>query len=121
MRWFQYGAFLPVFRSHGTDFPKEPWQFGADGDPCYEALCAAIRLRYRLLPYLYSTAGAVWREDCLMMKPLFFDFPKDEQTSEISDEFMLGPSLLVCPITSPMQDPQAGIARQTQTVYLPAG
>ncbi len=121
VRWFQYGAFLPVFRSHGTDFPKEPWQFGADGDPCYEALCAAIRLRYRLLPYLYSTAGAVWREDCLMMKPLFFDFPKDEQTSEISDEFMLGPSLLVCPITSPMQDPQAGIARQTQTVYLPAG
>ncbi len=121
VRWFQYGAFLPVFRSHGTDFPKEPWQFGAEGDPCYEALCAAIRLRYRLLPYLYSTAGAVWREDCLMMKPLFFDFPKDEQTSEISDEFMLGPSLLVCPITSPMQDPQAGIARQTQTVYLPAG
>ncbi len=121
VRWFQYGAFLPVFRSHGTDFPKEPWQFGADGDPCYEALCAAIRLRYRLLPYLYSTAGAVWREDCLMMKPLFFDFPEDEQTAEISDEFMFGPSLLVCPITSPMQDPQRDNARQTQTVYLPAG
>lgn len=121
VRWFQYGAFLPVFRSHGTDFPKEPWQFGAEGDPCYEALCAAIRLRYRLLPYLYSTAGAVWREDCLMMKPLFFDFPKDEQTAEISDEFMLGPSLLVCPITSPMQDSQEVNTRQTQTVYLPAG
>lgn len=121
VRWFQYGAFLPVFRSHGTDFSKEPWQFGADGNPCYEALCAAIRLRYRLLPYLYSTAGAVWREDCLMMKPLFFDFPEDEQTAEISDEFMLGPSLLVCPITSPMQNLQVGIARQTQTVYLPAG
>ncbi len=121
VRWFQYGAFLPVFRSHGTDFPKEPWQFGADGDPCYEALCAAIRLRYRLLPYLYSAAGAVWREDALMMKPLFFDFPADQQAAKISDEFMFGPSLLVCPVTSPLSDSQAGMSEQTKTIYLPSG
>lgn len=121
VRWFQYGAFLPVFRSHGTDFPKEPWQFGADGDPYYEALCTAIRLRYRLLPYLYSTAGAVWREDALMMKPLFFDFPADEQAAKISNEFMLGPSLLVCPVTSPMSDPQTAVRESVKTVYLPAG
>lgn len=121
VRWFQYGAFLPVFRSHGTDFPKEPWQFGADGDPIYEALRAAIRLRYRLLPYLYSAAGAVWREDALMMQPLYCAFPADLQAADVTDEFMLGPSLLVCPVTSPMQDLQADGGEPTRTVYLPAG
>jgi len=121
VRWFQYGAFLPIFRSHGTDFPKEPWQFGADGDPIYEALRAAIRLRYRLLPYLYSAAGAVWREDALMMQPLYCAFPADLQAADVTDEFMLGPSLLVCPVTSPMQDLQADGGEPTRTVYLPAG
>lgn len=121
VRWFQYGAFLPIFRSHGTDFPKEPWQFGADGDPIYEALRAAIRLRYRLLPYLYSAAGAVWREDALMMQPLYCAFPADLQAADVTDEFMLGPSLLVCPVTSPMQDLQADGGEPTRAVYLPAG
>lgn len=121
VRWFQYGAFLPVFRSHGTDCPREPWQFGSCGDPFYEALCAAIRLRYRLLPYIYSTAGAVWKEDAMMMQPLFFEFPADTKAADVSDEFMLGPSLLVCPVTKPMRDPQTGAPGNTRTVYLPAG
>ncbi len=121
VRWFQYGAFLPVFRSHGTDCPREPWQFGSCGDPFYEALCAAIRLRYRLLPYIYSTAGAVWKEDAMMMQPLFFEFPADTRAADVSDEFMLGPSLLVCPVTKPMRDPQTGAPDNTRTVYLPAG
>lgn len=121
VRWFQYGAFLPVFRSHGTDCSREPWQFGTCGDPYYEALCAAIRLRYRLLPYIYSTAGAVWREDTLMMRPLFFAFPADVQAADITDEFMLGPSLLVCPVTKPMKNPQTCRTENTRTVYLPAG
>lgn len=121
VRWFQYGAFLPVFRSHGTDCPREPWQFGSDGDPFYEAICAAIRLRYRLLPYIYSTAGAVWRENATMMQPLFFEFPKDTHAANISDEFMFGPSLLVCPVTESMQHPQTDIMEKTKTVYLPAG
>lgn len=121
VRWFQYGAFLPVFRSHGTDCPREPWQFGSCGDPFYEALCAAIRLRYRLLPYIYSTAGAVWKEDAMMMQPLFFEFPADTKAADVSDEFMLGPSLLVCPVTKPMRDPQTGAPDNTRTVYLPAG
>ncbi len=121
VRWFQYGAFLPVFRSHGTDCPREPWQFGSCGDPFYEALCAAIRLRYRLLPYIYSTAGAVWKEDAMMMQPLFFEFPADTKAADVSDEFMLGPSLLVCPVTKPMRDPQTGAPDNTRTVYLPSG
>ncbi len=121
VRWFQYGAFLPVFRSHGTDCPREPWQFGSCGDPFYEALCAAIRLRYRLLPYIYSTAGTVWKEDAMMMQPLFFEFPADTRAADVSDEFMLGPSLLICPVTKPMRDPQTGAPDNTRTVYLPAG
>ncbi len=121
VRWFQYGAFLPVFRSHGTDCPREPWQFGSCGDPFYEALCAAIRLRYRLLPYIYSTAGAVWKEDAMMMQPLFFEFPADTKAADVSDEFMFGPSLLVCPVTKPMRDPQTGAPDNTRTVYLPSG
>lgn len=121
VRWFQYGAFLPIFRSHGTDCSREPWQFGTCGNPYYEAICAAIRLRYRLLPYIYSTAGAVWREDTLMMRPLFFAFPADVQAADITDEFMLGPSLLVCPVIKPVKNPQTGSTENTRTVYLPAG
>lgn len=121
VRWFQYGAFLPVFRSHGTDCPREPWQFGSCGDSFYEALLSAIRLRYRLLPYIYSTAGAVWREDANIMQPLFFEFPADTYAADITDEFMLGPSLLVCPVTMPMANTQAGIRGNIRTVYLPAG
>lgn len=121
VRWFQYGAFLPVFRSHGTDCPREPWQFGSCGDLFYEALRSAIRLRYRLLPYIYSSAGAVWREDASIMQPLFFEFPADTKAADITDEFMLGPSLLVCPITMPMDNTQTGIHRNIRTVYLPAG
>lgn len=121
VRWFQYGAFLPVFRSHGTDCPREPWQLGSCGDSFYEALLSAIRLRYRLLPYIYSTAGAVWREDANIMQPLFFEFPADTYAADITDEFMLGPSLLVCPVTMPMANTQAGIRGNIRTVYLPAG
>ena len=102
VRWFQYGAFLPVFRSHGTDCRREPWQFasgqsGAPGEPFYEALLSAIRGRYRLLPYIYSLAGAVWRENGTMMRPLVFDFPQDEKAAGIMDAYMFGPNLLICP------------------------
>ena len=128
VRWFQYGAFLPVFRSHGTDCPREPWQFGSEGDPFYDAITSAIRLRYRLLPYLYSLAGGVWLEDQTMMRPLYFDFPEDERACGISDEFLLGPALLICPVTDPIpaqNGRQTGEAAAEGTVlrrvYLPAG
>ena len=57
VRWFQFGAFLPMFRSHGTDTPREIWRFGEPGDPMYDALVKFLQLRYRLLPYIYSLAG----------------------------------------------------------------
>lgn len=124
-RWFQYGAFLPVFRSHGTDCRREPWNFGSKGEPFYDALVKAIRLRYRLLPYIYSIAGAVWRENGTMMRLLAFDFPKDKKALEISDEYMFGPSLLICPVTEPMyyghNSRKLEGVKKSRSVYLPAG
>lgn len=126
VRWFQYGAFLPVFRAHGTDVRREPWQFGEEGEPFYEALTAAIRLRYRLLPYLYSLAAKACLEDGMIMRPLLFDFPKDPKTYRITDQYMLGDALMVCPVTCPMYYERGGrfIGEETQknrSVYLPAG
>ncbi|MBE6936573.1 MAG: DUF5110 domain-containing protein [Ruminococcaceae bacterium] len=125
VRWFQLGAFLPMFRSHGTDVRREMWHYGDEGDPFYEALAAANRLRYRLLPYIYSWAGKVWREDGTMLRLLAFDFAHDSRVYEIADEYMLGQSLLVCPITEPFYY-EAGSRpitpeRYGREVYLPAG
>lgn len=102
VRWFQAGAFLPVFRSHGTDTPREIWNFGKPGECFYDALADMIKMRYRLMPYLYSTAGMVWLKDDTMMRSLLFDFPEDAESYRISGEFMCGKSLLVCPVTEPM-------------------
>ena len=110
VRWLQYGAFLPIFRSHGTDCRREPWNFGDKGNPFYEAILSAIRLRYQLLPYIYSVAGAIWLEDETMMRPLIMDFPEDSHVVEISDEYLFGPSLLICPVTTPMYYQTGGAA-----------
>ena len=125
VRWLQYGVFLPIFRSHGTDCRREPWNFGAKGEPFYEAIISTICLRYWLMPYIYSVAGDVWRNDETMMRPLIMDFQEDERVAEIEDEYLFGPSLLVCPVTTPMYY-QAGSkpmrnTEYTRNVYLPAG
>lgn len=125
VRWFQYGAFLPIFRSHGTDCRREPWNFGQPGEPFYDALQNAIRLRYRLLPYIYSLAGEVWRGDGTMMRLLAFDFPGDRKAAGRMDQYMFGPSLMVCPVTEPMYylkgSAPAQVPERVKTVYLPAG
>lgn len=125
VRWFQYGAFLPMFRVHGTDTPREIWHFGEPGEPFYEALVSALHLRYRLLPYIYSLAGWTTQHDYTMMRSLPFDFRSDPATFNIRDQYMFGPALLVSPITRPMlyaagSEPLHGIS-QTRPVYLPAG
>ena len=68
VRWFQFGAFLPMFRSHGTDTPREIWRFGEPGDPMYDALAKFLRLRYRLLPYIYSLAGWITQSITRMLR-----------------------------------------------------
>ena len=125
VRWFQYAAFLPMFRAHGTDTPREIWRFGEPGDPMYEALVKFLRLRYRLMPYIYSLAGMVTHEDYTMLRALAFDFRADPATYDIADQFMFGPAFLVNPVTEPMYFAAGstvldGVSK-TRPVYLPKG
>jgi alpha-D-xyloside xylohydrolase len=103
LRWLQLGCFLPVFRSHGTDTPREIWNFGEKGDVFYDGIEKFIRLRYRLMPYIYSIAAMVHFDHYTMMRSLLFDFGEDEKAQTVSGEFLFGPALLVCPVTSPMR------------------
>lgn len=124
VRWLQFAAFLPMFRSHGTDTPREIWHFGEPGSPFYDAIAGAIRLRYRLMPYIYSLAGRVWLENGLMIRPLLFDFPDDPKAVACSTAYMFGPSMLVCPVTEPMLYAPGSVPLQremTWDCYLPAG
>ncbi|MBR5037449.1 MAG: DUF5110 domain-containing protein [Prevotella sp.] len=101
VRWMQYGLFCPVFRSHGADAPREIWQFGKKGEPVYDAIEKTIRLRYRLIPYLYSTAWQVTSNNDSYMRPLFADFASDKNVWNMTDEFMFGRSILAAPIVDP--------------------
>ena len=101
VRWMQYGLFCPVFRSHGADAPREIWQFGKNGEPIYDAIEKQIRLRYRLIPYLYSTAWQVTSSNDSYMRPLFADFASDKRVWNLTDELMFGRSILACPIVNP--------------------
>ena len=101
VRWMQYGLFCPVFRSHGADAPREIWQFGKKGEPVYDAIEKMIRLRYRLLPYLYSTAWQVTSNNDSYMRPLFSDFASDKKVWNMTDEFMFGRCILAAPIVDP--------------------
>ena len=125
LRWFQYAAWLPMLRSHGTDTPREVWRFGSPGETTYDALVRALRRRYRLLPYIYSLAGWTTQRAYTMLRSLPFDFPDDARTHSLGDQFFLGPAFLVCPVSTPMtyapgSRPLDGVSR-TRPVYLPAG
>jgi alpha-D-xyloside xylohydrolase len=101
-RWIQFGAFCPMMRSHGTDAPREIYQFGKKGDEIYDAIDKYINLRYALLPYIYSTSWNVTANQGSMMRALVMDFAKDKNILDINDEYMFGKSFLVCPVTKPM-------------------
>lgn len=101
-RWLQYGAFLPVMRSHGTDTPREPWNFGEAGTVYYDTIVKYIKIRYRLIPYIYSLAFQVYQNDAMLMKALLFDYPDDERAAGISDQYLFG-DFLVCPVTYPVE------------------
>ncbi|MBO4903693.1 MAG: DUF5110 domain-containing protein [Lachnospiraceae bacterium] len=125
VRWLQMGTFLPVFRSHGTDTPREPWQFGEPGDMFYDTIVKFIRLRYKLIPYIYSLAASVHRNGSVMMRSLLIDFPCDETVRTIYDEYMFGPSFLVAPVTDPMYyapgSQELSDTQKSRRVYLPKG
>jgi len=112
VRWFQYGAFCPIFRVHGVrvNNQNELWSYGENAQAI---LTLYDRLRYRLLPYIYTLAHQTTTEGYTPMRALAFDFLQDPKALDISDEFMVGPSLLVAPVTD-----AGAISRR---VYLPAG
>ncbi|MFT3789438.1 MAG: glycoside hydrolase family 31 protein [Tepidisphaeraceae bacterium] len=125
VRWMQFGAFLPMMRSHGTDTPREPWRFGEPGEPAYDAMLKCIQLRYRLLPYIYSVAAAETLRDDTMFRMLAFDFRHDPKVYNIKDQFMFGGSLMICPVMQPMyfgpNSTPIADAPKTREVYLPSG
>jgi alpha-D-xyloside xylohydrolase len=98
IRWFQFGAFCPIFRAHGTRSTNqnEIWSYGPEAQ---KILTAYDRLRYRLMPYIYSVAWKVTNESYTMMRPLVMDFRTDVQSQNIGDEYSFGPAILVAPVT----------------------
>lgn len=128
VRWLQFGAFLPMMRSHGTSTPREIWQFGQKGDWAYDAIEKYIRLRYKLLPYNYSLSWEVTSKAGSILRPLVMDFPNDPKVWDMGTEYLYGHSLLVAPVTQPFYAKGAKAQStvdfsQTQTtpVYLPQG
>ena len=115
VRWMQYGLFCPVFRSHGADAPREIWQFGQKGEPVYDAIEKMIRLRYRLLPYLYSTAWQVTSDNGSYLRPLFSDFAGDRRVWNMTDEFMFGQNILAAPILDPQYTEEQIIKEDAMT------
>ena len=109
-RWFEYAAFLPVFRTHGSRKANEVWSYGKQAEPILEKY---LKLRYDLMPYIYSLGYHTWQTGAPYMRPLFMDFPSDPNVADLKDEYMLGPDFLVAPVTS-----QGATSRE---VYLPAG
>ena len=110
IRWFQYATFNPILRVHGTRKPDENelWSYGPDAQAI---LVNFDRLRYRMLPYIYSLAWKTTSEGYTPMRPLVMDFRNDWRAQDIGDQFMYGPAFLVNPVTEP--------AAATRAVYLP--
>jgi len=115
VRWMQYALFCPIFRSHGADAPREIWQFGQKGEPVYDAIEKAIRLRYRFIPYLYSTAWQVTSANASYMRPLFSDFTSDKKVWDTTDEFLFGTSILAAPILNPQYTEEKVIREDAMT------
>ena len=110
-RWTEFGALVPLFRAHGEAPPvREIPRFG-DTTAAYHAMVYWDRVRYRLLPYIYSLAGAVTQDGATMMRPLVMDFPADTIAREVTDQYLFGPALLVNPVTE--------YRARSRTVYLP--
>ena len=110
-RWSQFGTFIPLFRVHGQWPLREIWNLAPENHPCYQSFVYYDKLRYRLMPYLYSMAGWVHQKDYTMMRGLIMDFNGDWQVTNIKDQWMFGPALMVCPV--------AHYKARNRSVYFP--
>ena len=113
LRWFQHGAFVPVFRLHGQFPYREIWEIAPEGTPHYDSFVHYLKLRYTLLPYIYTLAGDTWHRDGTILRALAMDFPSDAKARGIADQYLFGPAFLVAPVTE--------FRTTSREVYLPAG
>jgi alpha-D-xyloside xylohydrolase len=113
LRWFQFGAFSPLFRSHGETPKREIYEIAPEGSPMYASMEWYLKLRYRLLPYIYTLAGDTWQNDGTIMRGLVMDFPKDPKARNINDQYMFGKAFMAAPVTE--------FKARSRKVYLPAG
>jgi alpha-D-xyloside xylohydrolase len=111
-RWFQYGAFCPLFRSHGQYPYREPFNIAPENSPEFKSMLYYDQLRYRLMPYIYSLAGQTYHNGYTLMRGLIMDFDKDTTVQHIGDQFMFGPALLVNPVYA--------YKARSRKLYLPA-
>ena len=112
-RWHQFGAFVPLFRTHGQWPQRELWNIAPEGSPAYNSILWYMQLRYRIMPYLYSLAASVHFDDATIMRGLVMDYPDDPEVRDLSDQWMLGPALMVCPVDE--------YGARSRSVYLPEG
>lgn len=112
-RWFQFGAFVPVFRAHGQWPYREIYNIAPEGHPAYNSMVYYTKLRYSLMPYIYTLAGMTHFRDYTIMRHMAMDFSKDKKTYDLADQYMFGPSLLVAPVYE--------YGARTRKVYLPEG
>lgn len=112
-RWYQFGAFAPLYRAHGQFPYREAWNIAPQGDPTYKSILYYTQLRYRLMPYIYTMAGMTYFEDYTIMRPLVMDFSGDKNVQNISDQYMFGPAFMVCPVYT--------YQARNREVYFPGG
>ena len=110
-RWNQFGCFVPLYRAHGQWPLREVWNIAPANHPAYKTIVAYDKLRYRLMPYLYSMAGMVHFKDYTMMRGLVMDFNGDDNVYDIKDQWMFGPALMACPVGE--------YQKYSRNVYLP--
>ena len=110
-RWNQFGCFVPLYRTHGQWPTREVWNIAPANHPAYKTIVAYDKLRYRLMPYLYSMAGMVHLKDYTMMRALVMDFNGDDNIYDIKDQWMFGSALMACPVGE--------YQKYTRNVYLP--
>jgi len=112
-RWYQFGAFVPLFRVHGQFPYREMYNVAPENHPAYKSMLYYDKLRYRLMPYIYSLAGMAYHHDYTIMRGLIMDYERDKQVKNISDEYLFGPDLLVSPVYE--------YGARSRSVYLPKG
>ena len=112
-RWHQAGTFVPLFRTHGQWPRRELWNIAPEGSKAYESILYYMRLRYRLMPYIYSLTGAVHFEDATIMRALAMDYPDDPEVRDLSDQWLFGPALMACPVFE--------YKATSRSVYFPEG